>query len=336
MSDKMKVLIAYDGSDCAEAALDDLQRAGLPANAEALVMSVAEIWLPAPPPSSYEILQQAREVHVPADILRVYSKGSPAFHEAESLAHRALTRLLANFPTWEIRAEAAIGTAARELIAKADEWKPDLIVVGSHGRSVAERFLLGSVSQGVLTHALCSVRVARGRVDESNTPVRVVIGVDGSRASLAAVREVESRTWPARSEVRVIAVSQPLAPTFVGKLLPPVGKVIEESNQADREWLQEILESTTKRLRASGLKVATEFREGNPKQVLVQFAEEWGADCIFVGSIGFSNRFERFLLGSVSASVAARAHCSVEVVRPKTVGGNVGGNNERQFEYSRN
>lgn len=332
MSDKMKILIAYDGSDCAEAALDDLQRAGLSPNVEALVMSVTETWLPAPPPSSYEIIQQAREVHVPADILRVYSKGSPAIHEAESLAQRAVSRLLINFPTWEISAEAAVGSPARELVSKADEWKPELIVVGSHGRSVAERFVLGSVSQGVLTHARCSVRVARGRVDEPDTPVRVVIGVDGSDASIAAVHEVESRIWPARSEVRVIAVNQPLTPTFVGKLIPPVGKIIEESNHADREWLKNKLESATEQLRESGLEVSNEFREGNPKQLIVQFAEEWGADCIFVGSIGFGNRFERFLLGSVSASVAARAHCSVEVVRPR----NIGGNNERQSEYSRN
>ncbi|MCA1575337.1 MAG: universal stress protein [Acidobacteria bacterium] len=42
-----------------------------------------------------------------------------------------------------------------------------------------------------------------------------------------------------------------------------------------------------------------------------------GANCIFVGSTGFSNRLERFLLGSVSAAVANRAECSVEVVRKK-------------------
>ena len=56
-------------------------------------------------------------------------------------------------------------------------------------------------------------------------------------------------------------------------------------------------------------------KEGDPKRELCKAAEEWGADCIFVGSAGFSNRFERFVLGSVSAAVAARAHCSVEVVR---------------------
>jgi hypothetical protein len=46
MSEKMKILIAYDGSDCANAALEDLQRAGLPHVAEALIMSVADVFLP--------------------------------------------------------------------------------------------------------------------------------------------------------------------------------------------------------------------------------------------------------------------------------------------------
>ena len=39
-----------------------------------------------------------------------------------------------------------------------------------------------------------------------------------------------------------------------------------------------------------------------------------GASCIFVGAKGLRS-VERFLTGSVSASVAARAHCSVELVR---------------------
>lgn len=331
---KMKILIGYDGSDCAEAALDDLQRAGLPQAAEAMVMSVNEIWLPPPPPSSLEIVEQAREVHTPADMRRVYAKGSVALEDAQLLAERAVARIRANFPGWEIGAAAMVGSPHRELVIKADEWHPDLIVVGSHGRSTFKRFILGSVSQGVLTHARCSVRVARGRVDEPDTPVRIVVGVDGSPASAAAVREVESRSWPSLSEVRVVAVNDPLTPTFIGQFIPPLAETIEESNQADREWLRKVLDDCSKQLHQSGQKVLTEIREGDPKRVLVEVAKEWGADCIFVGSIGFGNPFERFVLGSVSASVAARAHCSVEVVRPsKTNGGN---QHERQSEYSRN
>jgi nucleotide-binding universal stress UspA family protein len=129
-------------------------------------------------------------------------------------------------------------------------------------------------------------------------------------------------------------VNDPLTPTFVGHFIPPVAKTIEESNQADREWLKKVLDDCTERLRISGLKVLTTIREGDPKRVLLEAAREWGADCIFVGSIGFGNPLERLVLGSVSASVAARAHCSVEVVRPrKTNGGN---HHERQSEYSRN
>jgi nucleotide-binding universal stress UspA family protein len=61
--------------------------------------------------------------------------------------------------------------------------------------------------------------------------------------------------------------------------------------------------------------VSSVVHAGDPKRVLVQHAEEFGADCIFTGATGFSNRFERVILGSVSAAIAARADCSVEVVR---------------------
>jgi len=136
------------------------------------------------------------------------------------------------------------------------------------------------------------------------------------------------------SEVRVMAVDDPLTPTFIGQFIPPVAKTIEESNQADREWLKKILEGSSGRLRQSELKVLTEIRKGDPKRLLVEAAKEWGADCIFVGSIGFGNPFECFVLGSVSASVAARAPCSVEVVRPRNT--NRGNHHERHSEYPRN
>ncbi|HYE65539.1 MAG TPA: universal stress protein [Pyrinomonadaceae bacterium] len=315
MNEKRKILIAYDGSSCADAALDDLRQAGLAREAEALIVSVAETWLPPPPPSSYEIVEEAREVHVPADLKKVYAKESPAVEEAQALALRAGRRVQSMFPEWEIRTEALYGSPARELITKADEWKPDLIIVGSHGRSPFDRLVLGSVSQKVVTEAHCSVRVARGRVEEPGTPVRIIIGVDGSHGSEAAVREVASRVWPMDSEVRVIIVEDPLTPTIVGRLMPPVAKWIEESNREDRAWVHRIAENALNVLRAVRLNASFSIVEGDPKRVLIEAAEEWGADCIFVGSTGYDSRLARFMLGSVSTAVVARAHCSVEVVR---------------------
>jgi nucleotide-binding universal stress UspA family protein len=311
----MKILIAYDGSECAEAALDDLCRAGLPRNAEALVLSVTEMWLPPPPPSSYEVVEEAMQAHTPADLQRIYVSHSQAVENALALAGRAKERLRNNFPGWAVSAEGAYGSPASEVIRKADEWKPDLVIVGSHGRSALGRFVLGSVSQKVLTEARSSVRVARGRIEVDESPSRIVVGVDGSKAAEAAVRAVAEREWPKGSEARVIIVDEPLAPSFVGNLIPPVRRWTDEVNKEGQEWVRGIAENAAEILRAAGLTVSALVKEGDPKRVLVTEAEEWGADSIFVGSVGFSNALERFMLGSISAAIAARAHCSVEVVR---------------------
>ena len=311
----MRILIGYDGSECADAALDDLMQAGLPATGEFHLMSVAEVWLPPPPPSSYEIIEEARHANSPAELQRDFSKHCAAAKQALALVERARDRLQARFPDWKVSAGASCGSAPWELIAKADEWKPDLIVVGSHGRTALGRFILGSVSQRVLTEALCSVRIARGRLDEPNSPVRIIVGTDGSPASEEALRAVAARQWPPRSEVKVVMVDDPLAPEFLGKLIPPLGEVLEEDRQEERAWVEKISKQSLEIFHGAGIKVTCAVREGDPKQELCKAAEEWNADCIFVGSAGFSNRFERFVLGSVSAAVAARAHCSVEVVR---------------------
>ncbi|HYJ88015.1 MAG TPA: universal stress protein [Pyrinomonadaceae bacterium] len=311
----MKILIAYDGSDCAEAALDDLQRAGLPREAEAQIISVAEVWLPPPPPSSYEIVEEARQVKVPADLKRVYSKGCAAAQESLAMAERARDRVKTNFPGWKVSADSSCGSPAWEVVFRADQWKPDLVVVGSHGRTALGRFVLGSVSQRVLTEAKCSVRIARGRVEEPGSPVRIIVGIDGSPGSEEAVRAVAARKWPAGSDVKLIIVDDPFMPPIIGDIIPPLAESIEQSNAEEQAWAEMILARGAEMFSGVEISVTTEIRKGDPKKELPKVAEEWGADCIFVGSAGFSNRFERFVLGSISAAVAARAHCSVEVVR---------------------
>jgi len=188
--------------------------------------------------------------------------------------------------------------------------------VGSHGRSALGRFVLGSVSQRVVAEARCSVRIARGRIEEPGSPVRIVIGIDGSPASHAAVRAVIARNWPAQSQVRVVVVDDPLHPTLVGELVPLVAELVDEENRLDRARIQKFAEAAAKLIRSANLHASAMIEEGDPKHVLPRVAEKWGANSIFVGATGFSNRFQRFVLGSVSSAVAARAHCSVEVIRP--------------------
>lgn len=301
-----KVLIAYDGSHCADAALEDLRHAGLPRQTEALVVSVADLILPPPPPSSYEVVEAAFSQSSPAAAKRALGREAQAIARARSTALQGCEIVQALFPHWKVSAEAYADTPAWSVIKRADEWKPDLIVVGSHGRSGLGRFFLGSVSQQVVTEARCSVRVGRGLIRKDDRPVRIAIGVDGSPDAEAAIRAVVEREWPEGSEARVI--------TVLGPLMIQALEWVEENSRSEWEWAQKVVDESAAKLRAVGLDVSYAVKWGEPKHILLEAAEEWEADCIFVGARGL-RRLERFLLGSVSTTVATRAKCSVEVVR---------------------
>jgi nucleotide-binding universal stress UspA family protein len=310
----MKILIGYDGSECADAAIGDLRRAGLPAKAEVQILSVAEVWLPPPDPNQSQSSSDDA-ASVSSLIAPMYAKARRAVQKAEAVANRGSDRLSALFPGWSVLANATSGSPAWEIVFAADNWKPDLVVVGSQGQNALGRLVLGSVSQVVLNEAQCSVRIARGRIEQPDEPVRLLIGLDGSPESESVVREVASRSWPTTSQIKLAVVDDPAGMPFFGNDIPAV---VEDETEADHAWGEKILADNAVILRAlPQIEVITELIEGNPKNELVRAAEEWGADCIFVGSSGSSNRSARFILGSVSAAVATRAHCSVEVIRKK-------------------
>ena len=85
-----------------------------------------------------------------------------------------------------------------------------------------------------------------------------------------------------------------------------------------RARLQKLAEPALQKLKDAGLTATLSIVAGNPKHILVEEAARWHADGIFVGANDAGSRFERFLLGSVSAAGAARANCSVEVVRKQS------------------
>ena len=314
----VKILIAYDGSESSDAGIDGLQRAGLPAEGvEALVVSVAEVWLPPPPRD--EVLDDTFPLQIPAGVKRMRERAERLVGEARELAGLGAEHVRSIFPRWTVSHEALDGSPAFELLHRAGQWRPRLVVVGSQGRTALGRFVLGSVSQKVLTEAQTSVRVSRRPTGTGASAERILLGVDGSPGALTAAKAVAARAWTPGSEVRVVVADDLLRAGAVGSLLPPAGELVKEVNEAERTQAEELAAEAVKTLREGlgdqNVTVSSVVEVGDPKRVLVRHAEEFGADCIFTGATGFSNRVERFLLGSVSAAVAARAHCSVEVVR---------------------
>jgi len=312
MNERLKILIAYDGSECADAALEDLKNAGLPKTAEALVMTMADVFLP--PPINEEV-DTTFPMTVPAGVRRAHERAERKLEEAGLMAKRASEQVKKSFPEWQVRREALADSPAWALIRTADEWKPDLLVVGAHGHSVlGGRLILGSVSQRVLYEASCPVRVARGPRRNAGSPLRLIIGVDNSEYSKAAVDAVCKRNWPTGTEVRLLAVVDTVMAITPDSSQPEVINWIEVGDEDNWEQVRQIFEPSAAKLRSAGLDAAVMIRRGNPKDEIVAEADGWGADCIFVGAKGMRG-VDRLLLGSVSAAVSARANCSVEIVR---------------------
>ncbi len=313
---EMRILVGYDGSASADAALEDLRKAGLPRDVEALIVSIGDVVMP---PSSISDEMVARPVTsrlVTAALAQADARAVQALEQTQAFAAQAGDRLRSYFPHWKVQTEGLAGWPSTDLIQKADEWKPDLVVVGSQGRSALGRFILGSVSKKMVTDSHHSVRVARRTVEKDDSgPPRIMIGVDGSPEAEQAVREVGMRVWPRGTEVRIIAVDDGKAPARISRVLPTAAAMIRSSNGKALAASRIMVEWAERELRAIGLQVSTAIVKGDPQRILIEEARKWDADSIFVGSRKFDGTFERFWLGSVSTALVTKAHCSVEVVR---------------------
>jgi nucleotide-binding universal stress UspA family protein len=314
----VKILIGYDGSECSRGAIADLRRAGLFDDTEAVVLTAAHVYMNLPR-SSFEPGDVAGASQA---VRRAHELGAAAMADAKERADEGAALVRELFPSWTVTTETTCEPAHRALVAHSETFGADLIVVGSHGRSALARAVLGSVSLKVLHDAHCSVRIGRGNENGGGGtpnapagPVKIVLGVDGSSDAALAVSAVAARKWPQGSEVRVISVIdvrvsvsfagvEPLAATWMNDAALPQEAAMSE----------DALRRVAREIERPGLTVSTNVLIGDPKHALVEEAGAWKADCVFVGAKGHS-RLERVILGSVSASVATRAQCSVEIVR---------------------
>jgi nucleotide-binding universal stress UspA family protein len=146
--------------------------------------------------------------------------------------------------------------------------------------------------------------------------MKILLAIDGSGCSDAAVREVARQPWPAGSEVKVVSVAEmPFFPSSEFGTLPQqyFNELEGVARERARVTLDRAIESL-KRNQVTKLPVDSQILYESPRDAIIEEAERWEADLIVVGSHGYRG-YKRFLLGSVSQSVAAHAPCSVLIVR---------------------
>lgn len=147
----MKILFATDGAKQSNAAIDMFKRLVISDGDEIKIVSVVDLAVP-----------------MPIDIYGGYVPDTSEYEKAgRENAERVLAEASAKLSAQlggkkvAIETEVLFGSPESRIVELADEMKPELVVVGSHGYSGWERLLLGSVSDAVVHHAPCSVMVVR-------------------------------------------------------------------------------------------------------------------------------------------------------------------------------
>jgi nucleotide-binding universal stress UspA family protein len=300
----MKVLVAVDSITTLDILINEMSARSWPAGTEVRVLSVVadgDVPLKSWRDEGYGVSAVRREMH----------------RRGEQLSALGVERLRRiGIPSQVVimrgNPEFLISFAARS-------WPADLIMIRAHNRKDFRSRLLGSVAKSVVESAPCSVEVVRAReITDATTDgrgFRVLLATDGSDASLAASHAVTEMSWPENTEVRVVSAVNPMIYS-VEELGLTAGTATNNAHRA--------IGSAVQVLSGAPVKISAEVIAGRAAREIIARAKHWEADLIVLGT-NERRGLTRLLLGSTSAAVAKRAHCSVRVIRGKPVSASVYG-----------
>lgn len=297
----MKVLVPIEGSKYSQAALEAVINRSWPDGTEIRLLNVirpVEMLIPLPD-SQHSKVQQHEDIKATRELL-----------------HDIAGDISPRLSNCTIDTLVLVGHVQESIVQHAKEWSTDLIVVGFHGRKGIDLMLLGSVSRAVLEHAPCPVLTVRFQADEQETSdfLRVLIAVDGSSFSKAAVEWVASQRWKDETRFKLVMAVPLINETYTSEASHSQ-KLLSEWEAGKIAAMELVEDLATKLEERIGDRTGAEVQEGDPRQIVLEKASQFHADLIILGSHGRTG-LTRFLLGSVSQAVASRATCSVLIIKP--------------------
>lgn len=298
----MKVLLAVDQSQDAHAAARFLEAVRLPRGSGLSIVHVIEIPHVAIRFPGQQIMLADWRKEAAADARRLIDRLVPPFR-AQGLLVRPLVQE---------------GLPGPVLLNTVERTRADLTVLGSHGSSRLMRFLLGSVSELLLSEAPASVLIVRGRPrGRQDQGMRVVLAMDFSKNAKGAAGFLSKLRLPRASRVMLLHVEERadrVLARISGMGRIDLSQAVEQAMRERKRRTLLMLERMGRRFRQRGLAVDHVFADGAPAEEILRAAERHRADLIVMGSKGLTG-LDRYLLGSVSRKVARHAPCSVLVVR---------------------
>jgi len=286
---RLNILFADDGSQHAQAAVELLKDIPLPQNSR---ISVIQAFTP----GQIELIP-----------------------EYERSLERTRTQLTSKH--FNVETELKLGSAAEMILERAQEKKPDLIVLGAKGLRATVGILLGGVAQQVVEYACCPVIIVRA-------PYRgfqhILLVTDGSIHSQRAARYLNKFPFPEHLDLRVMHVLPPMKrpvmmePYYSGwqTVYAQYPSSEEEAAIEEREAKigKALLKRTSSLLQLHGLNPTSVLTRGDAATEIIDYANMHQLDLIVAGSRGLSE-FKGWWMGSVSRKLVHYAKCSVLIVK---------------------
>ncbi|MEU8606478.1 universal stress protein [Actinoplanes sp. NPDC048791] len=289
------VVVGVDGSpESDEALIWALQEGRL----RDLPVRAINVWHPDGTPAQVERLSAMQSV----------AELRTRLQEDFALAVRAVAERV-QAPDLAVTSEVRYGHPVPELIRAAG---PDaLLVVGSRGRGSITGSMLGSVSQSCVQYADSTVVVVRGH-RRAAPARRVVVGVDGSDASVRALRFAAHAAAARHASLQVVHAWTAPYLGFAGRS----GALPQEALDEIAVRAGDILRESMRRASVDSTRSDVEMwlAEGASNLMLLQAAAQ--ADLLVVGSRGYGG-WKGLLLGSVSTQSVTQSPCPVAVIRDR-------------------
>lgn len=308
----MNIVIALDRSRHARAAIQLLQELRWPAGSDFTVLHMLEL----------VTIPGGWQLHYHPELWKqLTAERRKVFVQAQRFLEGLGTQLRPD----DVRPDVLVkwGQPLTGIVEVLKKQSADLVVVGSRGLSGVRRFLLGSVSEGVLHSAPCSVLISRGRrrgvSRERARGFRILLAVDESEHALAAARWLRALGVPATSQVTVLHVVEPpgdRVPQLLSTTAPKFREAAQVMIRLTKERGSQVLERMRKVVTHRDLTIHPLLVEGRPAEEIIRVAARTHADLVILGSRGMTGLKGAFL-GSVSRRVARHAPCSVLVVKER-------------------
>ena len=305
-STAMKVLLTNDGSPQSRVASQFMQNLTFPPGISLYLLKVID------GPDTQRSRTTGRSIK---------SFQTQEMNEARELMERQSQNLAT--PTQPVTPLVSRGVPGGVILSTIDKYDIDLVILGTHGRKGINRFLLGSVSEWVLSEAPCSTLIVRPttHVKKSKAKgLRILFASDGSPDAKTAINFLHLIDFPQPPRLTILHV--------VKKHFYQTPQLVTTTRQSPtdmdslaKDLLKErglkgtqLLHDIRSKFADKGWNLTEHLAFGSEADEILKCAKRTRADLVVLGSRGMTS-MRKLLLGSVSNKVVRHAPCSVLVIR---------------------